>query len=231
MADIFDKIAPDKQDIFDKIASEGSVSGTTTEGPSVGQLAAGAATEAGFGATGEVVGAALAVPTLGVSYPVAKFTSGFAGSIAAQKIEGQPEISYGRALSAGFINLLPFASVRKGAKVGEILAKEAYKGAGIGAGEAVATSMIDEQRLPTGEEFLTRVGGGAVGGALVGGALKGGSELIAAAKPSELFQTVKDVASKIAPTLVPSRVLGTEIQDVRMTLLLDRPILMRLGST
>jgi hypothetical protein len=74
--------------------------------------------------------------------------------------------------------------------------------------------MIDEQRLPTGEEFLTRVGGGAVGGALVGGALKGGSELIAAAKPSELFQTIKDVASKVAPTLVPSRVLGTEIQDV-----------------
>jgi hypothetical protein len=200
---------------FEPVGQEAIPAGFELEtGPSVGQLAAGAATEAGFGATGEVVGAALAVPTLGVSYPVAKFTSGFAGSIAAQKIEGQPEISYGRALSAGFINLLPFASVRKGAKVGEILAKEAYKGAGIGAGEAVVTSMIDEQRLPTSEEFLTRVGGGAVGGALVGGALKGGSELIAAAKPSELFQTVKDVASKIAPTLVPSRVLGTEIQDV-----------------
>jgi hypothetical protein len=185
------------------------------EGPSAGQLAAGAGVEVAAGLAGEAAGLALAPFTAGISYPVAKFGSGVAGSIAAQEIEGKPEISYGRALTAGLMNLIPGAAVGKGAKVGTILAKEAKRGALIGAGEATATSMIDEQRAPTFGELTAYAAGGALGGAVVGGALKGGKELVAAAKPSELFPVLGQLSDKIkARYLAPSQIIGREMQDV-----------------
>lgn len=184
------------------------------EEPSIGQIATGASVEVGTGVAGEVAGLALAPYTLGISYPVAKFGSGVIGNIAAQKIEGKPEISYGRALSAGLMNLIPGAAFGKGAKVATVMAKEAKRGAYIGLGEATLTSLIDEQRAPTGTELLSYAGGGALGGAVVGGALKGGSQLIAAAKPSELFPILSNFGDKIKASVSPSRIVGTEIQDV-----------------
>ena len=184
------------------------------EGPSAGQLAAGAGVEVAAGLGGEAVGLALAPFTAGISYPVAKFGSGVAGSIAAQEIEGKPEISYGRALTAGLMNLIPGAAVGKGAKIGAILAKEAKRGALIGAGEATVTSLIDEQRAPTVGELGAYMAGGALGGAVVGGALKGGKELVAAAKPSELFPVLGQISDKIKAHVAPSQVIGREMQDV-----------------
>jgi len=184
------------------------------QGPSVGQIATGAGVEVAAGLTGEAVGLALAPFTGGISYPVAKFGSGVAGSIAAQEIEGKPEISYGRALTAGVMNLIPGAAIGKGAKVGAIVAKEAKRGALIGAGEATVTSLIDEQRAPTAGELGAYMAGGALGGAVVGGALKGGKELVAAAKPSELFPVLGELSDKVKAAVAPSRVIGREMQDV-----------------
>lgn len=184
------------------------------EGPSAGQIATGAAVEVGAGITGEVAGLALAPVTAGLSYPIAKFASGVAGSLAAQEIEGKPEISYGRALAAGLMNLIPGAALGKGAKVGTMVAKEAARGAAIGAGEATVTSLIDEQRAPTAGELAAYAGGGALGGAAIGGMMKGGSALVAAAKPSELMPALGEFGQKVKAAVAPSRVVGREIQDV-----------------
>ena len=219
MPDIFDTIAPQpKGDVFDEVApstpaGEGDIFDTLEQGPSVGQMATGAGVEVGFGLAGEAAGAALAPFTMGASYPIAKFVSGVGGSIAAQQIEERPQISYGRALAAGLMNLIPGAALGKGAKVGQIIGTEAVRGAAIGAGEATVTSMIDEQRLPTGSELMAYAGGGALGGAVLGGAFKGGKELVAAAKPSELLNSFGEVGQKIAAAAAPSKVLGPDIQD------------------
>jgi len=86
---------------------------TPEDDPSIGQIATGVGAEIGIGLSGQTAGAALAPFTFGISYPVLAFTSGVAGSIAAQKIEGRDDVSVGRALFAGAINLIPGSSVTK----------------------------------------------------------------------------------------------------------------------
>lgn len=224
MPDVFDSIEPTKpKDIFDSVSGDvfdtvaSAPTAAAPQEPSMGQVAAGAALEVGAGVTGEVTGLALAPLTFGISYPVAKFVSGVGGSLAAQEIEGRDQMSYGRALAAGLMNLIPGAALGKGAKALAVVGKEAARGAAIGAGESVVTSLIDEQRAPTAEELGGRVLGGAVGGGVLGGALKGGSALIAAAKPSELFPALSNVGQKLKAAAAPSTVVGREIQDVAIS--------------
>jgi len=203
---------PSEQELDEIFASQAKA-----EGPSLGQMAAGAAAEVGIGASGTIAGAALAPVTFGLSYPALAFSSGFGGSLVAQEIEGQKDVSYGRALAAGLMNLIPGAALGKGAKVGTVLAKEAKKGALMGAGEATVTSLVDEQRAPTFEEVASRAAGGALGGAVVGGALKSGSDLVALAKPSELMEAIRDLsptAQRLIASTVPSRITGPEIRNV-----------------
>ena len=183
-------------------------------GPSAAQIAAGSAFEVGAGVTGEMIGLGLAPVTLGISYPVAKFATGFGGSLAAQEIEGKDQLSYGRALAAGLMNLIPGASFGKGAKLATMIGKEAARGAAIGAGEATVTSLIDESRAPTAGEVGAYAVGGALGGGLVGAAMKGGSALVAAAKPSELFPALAETGQKVKAAVAPSKILGQEIEDV-----------------
>jgi hypothetical protein len=140
------------------------------QGPTVGQQAGGLLTEVAVGGAGQVAGALLAPFTAGISYPVLSFAGGFAGSLAAQEIEGQDRISYGRAIRDGLLNLLPGAKPAKAATRAGQIAKTVARGAAIGAGAGAAGEVIEtgieEQRLPTLEEIQA----GAAGGAVVGGA-------------------------------------------------------------
>ena len=156
--------------------------------PTTGRIVAGVGTEivAGVGgqAAGTAAGAAIGsvVPGLGtavgaaVGYGVGSISSGIAGSIAAQKIEGQEDISWGRAIAAGLINLVPGGKgAQAGAKitaavVGRAAAKGVARGAAMGATEATSRAIIDEGRLPTKEELAQYGGAGALFGGAIGGA-------------------------------------------------------------
>lgn len=133
------------------------------ETPDLGQIAGGVAAEVAIGTSGQLAGAALAPVTFGLSYPILAFTTGVTGSIAAQKIEGRENISLGRSLFGGLLNLLPASQLAKGTgKLAPAIGKEIVRGAAIGAGEASATAILDKDRLPTVEELATY---GAAGGA------------------------------------------------------------------
>lgn len=164
------------------------------DGPSIGQIAGGLGAEVAIGAGSQAAGAALAPVTFGISYPVLAFAGGVSGSIAAQKIEGRESISIGRALTAGVINLIPASSVGKGVKTGVVIAKEAGKGALIGAGEATATAVIDEKRPPTLAELATYSGTGAMFGGAFGILFKGGERLwnkIKGKRPEQIDAMIK----------------------------------------
>ena len=167
-----------------------------SDGPSLGQVAAGLTAEVGIAVAGQAAGAAAAPFTLGISYPALAFAGGFTGSITAQKyFEKRDRISFGRALFAGLVNLIPGSSVAKGTvKAGTVVAKGAGRGAITGAGEATAVAAVDEQRLPTFKEVATyaTIGGG-FGGAL-GGAMLGGKRLwdkIGRKTPEQLDEAIK----------------------------------------
>ena len=157
--------------------------------PGFGSIAAGMGAEIGIGAVGKYggmgIGATIgsAVPIVGtaigasVGYGVGAMSSGIMGSIAAQKIEGRETISWGRAISAGLINLIPGTEVSKAAiKSGKVI-KEAVKigakeGLYTGVGEAQLTSIIDKGELASFEDTATYGVLGAGMGAGLGGGIK-----------------------------------------------------------
>tara|TARA_R110000868_G_C10962112_1_gene768633 strand:- start:97 stop:3705 length:3609 start_codon:yes stop_codon:yes gene_type:complete len=143
--------------------------------PGVGQIAAGVGTEIVAGMGGQLAGTAIGtaiLPGIGtaVGYAAGSLSSGILGSIAAQKIEGSDDISWGRAIAAGLINLVPGGvgkAVKGSMTIGKIATREAAKGALFGATEATSRAIIDEGRLPTAGEMATYGGVGAIfGGAL-----------------------------------------------------------------
>ena len=190
--------------------------------PTLGQIAAGVGTEVATGiggqAAGTAAGAALGtaagaalgsvVPVVGTAagaalgstvggaagYVLGSIGSGIAGSLAAQKIEGREDTSWGRAIAAGLINLVP-GGIGKGAKGATTIAKaagrEAAKGAGFGATEATARAVIDEGRLPTMEE-LSQYGGA---GALFGGALGAGGTALGRKLAGKSIKEIDDAVA------------------------------------
>jgi hypothetical protein len=144
--------------------------------PTLGQVVGGVGTEAAVGIGGQAAGAAIGTaifPGVGtaIGYGVGSIGSGIAGSIAAQKIEGRDDISWGRAIAAGLINLTPGGSgkIAKGSvQIGKVAAKEAAKGSLIGATEVTSKAIVDEGRLPTPEELAQYGGVGAMFGGVTG---------------------------------------------------------------
>ena len=137
-------------------ASPSSVQQQVGDDPTLGQIGGGLATEVSIAAAGKYGGAAIgsAVPIIGtgIGYTVGAIGSGIAGSVAAQKIEGRKNISWGRAIAAGLVNLIPGSELGKGTlKTGKALAtagKIGFKeGAITGAAEAQLTSIIDERQM------------------------------------------------------------------------------------
>ena len=138
----------------------------------IGDAASELALETGFATAGQAVALAS-----GPLYPVISFGSGFLGSIYAQSITGEGDVSFGQAATVGTVNLLPFGSAARGVtattKITKDIVKEAAKieakrGAAIGVGEATATAIIDKGRLPTMEELAAYGAGGAGFGSLFG---------------------------------------------------------------
>jgi hypothetical protein len=154
-------------------------------GPSGGQIVAGVGTEIAAGIGGQLAGTAIGtaiMPGIGtaIGYGVGSLSSGILGSIAAQKLEGSDDVSWGRAIAAGLINLVPGGAgkaVKGSMTLGKIATREATKGALFGATEATSRAIIDEGRLPTAGEMATYGGVGAIfGGALGTAATKLGAK-------------------------------------------------------
>lgn len=161
-----------------------------TEEPTTGEIVKGVgaemATSVAGSVAGGIIGGALGsfVPVLGtaagavVGTAIGGFAGGFLGSLWAQDIEGQEDVSVGRALGAGVVSAIPLGGaaakgVKGAAKItGSMVAKaagrEAVKGAALGTTEATIRTTIDEGRLPTKEEYATYAGAGALFGSALG---------------------------------------------------------------
>jgi hypothetical protein len=166
--------------------------------PSVGEIAGGLTAEVTGSALGQLGAATaaaplLAIPVAGVplaaaTYAGISFTTGYYSNILAQNIEGRSEISQGRAIFNGVLNVIPFSNSVKAAKasiqlagkevtrreiIKQVAKKEAGRGALIGASESVVVAGIDRQELPTPEEFASYTGAGATFGWLLGNVVGG----------------------------------------------------------
>lgn len=139
-------------------------------GPSLGDIGKGLAAELAIGESAKFAatsaGAAVGGPIGAlVGYLAGAVGGGISGSLAAQRIEGRTDYSWGRVAADTLLNVIPFAGGKgaKAAKVFPKLGKRALTGAGISAGAAQIEAGIEEQRLLTPTELLIA---GATGGAL-----------------------------------------------------------------
>jgi hypothetical protein len=117
----------------------------------------------------------LTAPLLVAPFPGARplyfainFGSGYLSNVAAQKVRGD-DFSVGEAIAAGFTQMIPFGSTGKGVKG---IAGAGLQGATTAVGETTVRTGIDEQRLPTLEEFKTS----ATLGTALGAGFKGSAE-------------------------------------------------------
>lgn len=157
--------------------------------PTLGEIGTGLVADValaeGLKYAGAAGGAALgsAIPVVGTAvggalgYAGGAITGGISGSIAAQKIEGRDDISWGRVVGDTLLNFIPGSKLAKGGSVGARVLKAGAKQGAIGAAVAPAAqtveSIIEEGRIPTKEELGTMA---AMGGALgfgLGGASVG----------------------------------------------------------
>ena len=129
------------------------------------------------GAGGAAIGSAIPVVGTAVGgalgYAGGAIAGGISGSIAAQKIEGRDDISWGRVVGDTLLNFIPGSKLAKGGSVGSRVVKAGLKQGAIGAGVAPAAqtveSIIEEGRIPTKEELgKMAVMGGALGFGLGG---------------------------------------------------------------
>ena len=172
------------------------------EGTANGQTAWETTQELGAEIALSAAGQAAALASGPLYIPVA-FGTGYAASVTAQGMYGDDDVSQGRAIVNGFVNLI-FGSqwmkgLASGGKVTSELVKQAAKeegkrGAAIGIGEASAVALIDEGRLPTSEELLTY----GVGGAAFGGALGAASPKIAQSFKKFLGKNADEIDEDIA---------------------------------
>jgi len=136
-----------------------------TDDPSGGDMAKGLAAEVaiaeGLKYTGATAGAAAGPVGATVGYISGAIVGGVTGSLAAQKLEGRDEISWGRLVSDTVLNLLPggLGKAQKGSKLLPRLAKGAAirsaEGAVVGAGGMQMEKAIDEGELLTLDELTS----------------------------------------------------------------------------
>ena len=184
--------------------------------PSSGDIVKGVGAEVLSGGAGAVAGGLIGgtlgsvVPVLGtaagavVGSSLGGFAGGFLGSLWAQDIEGQEDKSMGRALAAGTVSAIPFggagakaitgATKITGRMVAGAAGREAVKGGVLGGTEATIAKAIDEDRLPTKEEYAAYVGGGT----LFGGALGAASPKIGKSMDKFFGKTGEDIDRAIA---------------------------------
>ena len=195
---VYQKIGEDQYvEYTGTLPTEEPVTTVTEEGPTTSEIATGLGAEIAISTAGQA-----ASPLAGPLAPLVAFGAGAYGNYVAQKLEGREDISFGRMLSAGTINLIPGAKLTKiGAAtnitkevVKEAAKAEAKRGAAFGTGEATAVAVIDENRLPTAEEIATY----GVGGAIFGGALGSATPKISKSFSKVLGKNVNDIDTAVA---------------------------------
>jgi len=189
------------------------------DGPTIKQQLAGLTAEIAISSAaqmGAVPASAASGPFAPVTWIGTTFSGGYAGSVAAQKAEGQEGISQGRALFAGLVNTIPFlGKAKQGTKLAMLtkqLGSHAAQGAAMGAGEVTSVAVIDDQRMPT----LNELGFGVVAGATIGTALGGGIEgaKVLAPKTKELFNKISGkTAEEVDVMVAKGEVLSEDISD------------------
>lgn len=138
--------------------------------PSLGDIGKGLTAEIAIGESAKLAGTT-AGATIGgpigaiIGYLAGGVGGGISGSLAAQRLEGRTDYSWGRVAADTLLNVIPFAGGKaaKTAKIFPKLGKRALTGAGISAGAAQIEKGIEEQELLSPTELLVA---GATGGAL-----------------------------------------------------------------
>ena len=167
-------------------------------------------------------------------YLAGSFGSGYGASVANQSItDPDGSIDYGRAISAGLINLIPLAQTRKLGKIGVLLnnvnrrmytdgsktvagsiANLAKQGAIFGSTDATIRSIINEKRLPTVGEF---VGGGSMGGVAGGGlAVVGKGAKFAYQNMGKLFKEFPQLKKSLGKT--PIEIAERSVEEIEQIL-------------
>ena len=174
MPDIFDRIYSNNRDIFDYLAyeeDEEDIFDTINQEPSIGEIGTGLAAEVAIGEgtkySATLAGAALGGPVGALGgYVIGGIGGGITGSIAAQKLEGRDDISWGRVVADSLINLIPggLGKVGKGSKILPKLVKggaiRGTEGAAIATVGGQVEKGIEEGEFLTLDEVSTLAGTG-----------------------------------------------------------------------
>lgn len=172
-------------------------------GPSIGRMAADTGIEVGGAIAGQLAGAPFSLATFGLSVPIGGAIGGATANIAVQRgqiARGEREdFSFGELAVATGLSAIPGGKALKGgATLGKTIAKRAVQGAGISTGSELAKTLIDDDRLPTAEEFTTALAFGTV----IGGAL-GGAETALSKYASKAVSGIKEYGAikALIPTI------------------------------
>ena len=177
MADIFDRLGSEKsgdvfdrldtvkskpKDIFDRVSQPQEVK----EEPSLGTVGKGLLAEVALGeglkysltTAGALVGG---LPGAAIGYGIGALVGGITGSLAAQRIEGRDEYSWGRVAGDTLLNTLPpFGKAAKGAKLLPKLAIRGGAGAAVGATASATQQLIDEGEIDMDRLLVASATGG-----------------------------------------------------------------------
>jgi len=174
MPDIFDRIYSNDRDIFDYLAyeeDEEDIFDAINQEPSIGEIGTGLVAEVAIGEgtkySATLAGAALGGPVGALGgYVIGGIGGGITGSIAAQKLEGRDDISWGRVVADSIINLIPggLGKVGKGSKILPKLVKggaiRGTEGAAIATVGGQVEKGIEEGEFLTLDEVSTLAGTG-----------------------------------------------------------------------
>lgn len=177
MADIFDRLESEKsgdifdrldtvdskpKDIFDRVSQLQEVK----EEPSLGTIGKGLVAEVALGeglkygltTAGFLIGGPLGAA---IGYGVGSIVGGVTGSLAAQRIEGRDEYSWGRVAGDTLLNTLPpFGKVAKGAKLLPKLAIRGGTGVAVGTTASATQQLIDEGEIDMDRLLVAAATGG-----------------------------------------------------------------------
>jgi Icc-related predicted phosphoesterase len=197
------------------------------------------ATSVAGSVAGGIIGGALGsvVPVLGTAAgavagtAIGGFAGGVLGSLWAQDIEDQEEVSVGRALGAGVVSAIPLGGaaakgIKGAAKItGSMVAKaagrEAVKGAALGTTEATIRTTIDEGRLPTKEELATYAGAGA----LFGGALGAVTPKISKSVDKFLGKSAAEIDDALIKGDLTYKDFKPILENNRSTKVINKPVI------
>jgi len=196
---------PTEQELVDIFAANSGKKSPDQETSSVARIAADIGIEAGGSMAGTILGTALAPFTAGASIPIGAVVGGAIGggigNIAVQRGQisrgERPEFSYGELLATVGLSAVPAGALGRLAiksaatkaaagiaapaiaeSFGRKIGTSAAQGALLAGGSEIIKNAIDQQRLPTANEFLTATVFGGGLGAGIGGIERGVSKAL-----------------------------------------------------